>query len=345
MLMKVYPFALLAFSAHALEHLMDSRMMRLESKMGTAMVAWNGLARQDQIVAPPHDDGNDGFPPAIWFPLRPDVLIENPSCGFTTDCPLDYKIADVNEMAKRQQVANAADAKKLQKIHDQALAACHDANSINEHGGWCYRPGNLVKAGKDSDIDYNLPPNHVQADAGFVSFLAKNVLLKDDGSCCASLTDFGAGVGQFGHALRALLPNLEYHGYDGAGNVEEFTHNYVHFVDLTQPLHLKRTDWVISSEVGEHIPHVFEKQVIANLHAHNCKGVILTWAVLGQGGHGHINCHSNEYLIHIFQELGYTMNQTMTQAMRNSVTSSGWLHGSAMAFERTTKPAECIHSM
>merc|ERR1719440_1845312 len=131
-------------------------------------------------------------------------------------------------------------------------------------------------------MNFMLPKHHVLADEVIVSTLANKLLLKKDGSCCYSLTDLGAGVGQYGHALRAIHPSLEYHGYDGAGDVEEFTNNYVQFTDLTQPLNLKRTDWVILSEVGEHIPHKFEQQVIANIHAHNCKGVILTWAVLQQ---------------------------------------------------------------
>ncbi|CAE8644843.1 unnamed protein product, partial [Polarella glacialis] len=119
------------------------------------------------------------------------------------------------------------------------------------------------------DVEFRLPLNHVVADDLFASVLAEKVL-----TSASSLTDLGAGVGQFGHSLKARLPNLAYYGYDGGGNVEEFTSGYVSFADLTVPLSLKQTDWVFSSEVGEHIPNQHEAQVIANIHAHNCKGVV-----------------------------------------------------------------------
>ena len=69
----------------------------------------------------------------------------------------------------------------------------------------------------------------------FDESLAKAIskLLFIDGE---SVTDLGAGVGQTGHALRALLPKLDYRGYDGAGNVEEYTRGYVKFADLTVPM-------------------------------------------------------------------------------------------------------------
>ena len=47
--------------------------------------------------------------------------------------------------------------------------------------------------------------------------------------------------------------------------------------------------------MGEHVSGNYEGMVIRNLHHHNCKGVILSWAVLGQGGHSHVNNNSNDY--------------------------------------------------
>lgn len=209
-------------------------------------------------------------------------------------------------------------------------------------GGWCYdRLQSQLVREKPGEIDkkFFLPPNHVLCDRGFASGLVK-MLKKPDGSLY-TLTDFGAGVGQFGHYLKAHLPQLEYHAYDGGGNVEEFTEQYVKFTDLTKPLSLKRTDWVLSSEVGEHIPHQFESHFIANLHAHNCKGIILTWAVLNQGGTHHVNCHSNEYLLDIFEGLGYKLNLNMTMTLRAGAASSPWLKHSTMVLERTTRPDGC----
>lgn len=272
------------------------------------------------------------------------------TCGFSTECALDYTMASVKEAVAQSYASQDANREALQKMHDKQRQACmasaDRSSKILEDGGWCYdkQKSHRVQAREGKvDQDFFLPPHHVVADEVLVSVLAEKVLLREDGSCCHSLTDLGAGIGQFGHALRARLPQLEYHGYDGGGNVEEFTNNYVKFADLTLPLSLKPTDWVISSEVGEHIPHKYEAQVIANIHAHNCRGVILTWAVVGQGGNGHINCHSNSYLIKIFEDLGYKINEELTSALRASRSRKNhpWLMHSSMAFERTTKLTTC----
>jgi hypothetical protein len=40
----------------------------------------------------------------------------------------------------------------------------------------------------------------------------------------------------------------------------------VKFADLTLPMAGEVSDWVMSVEVGEHIPHAFEKDLIRNIH-------------------------------------------------------------------------------
>jgi len=279
-------------------------------------------------------------------------------CGVVEDCPLSYDLADVRMYDATKSFVPGA----LELQHEKIRAECQTVE-IGSNGGWCYeksqcRPrkqhrvvGWVWEQGKggyvdeDSVVEYDkdflLPFYHADADRVIIETLSKHVLLKQDGSCCQSLSDFGAGVGQIGHALRVYDPDMQYNGYDGAGNVEEFTDNYVKFADLTMPLAFNRTDWVISSEVGEHIPNEFEEQVISNLHAHNCNGIILTWAILGQGGHGHINCHSNKYLIDIFTHLGYNYDEWSELVRIPRTHHHKWYEGSAMVFTRKETPAEC----
>jgi hypothetical protein len=274
------------------------------------------------------------------------VVAEPKVYGFDIDFPMKYTAAAVLAYQKPSSESAAA---ALQEQHSVEFAACKQARAgILETGGWCYSKSGARPASKrllpdgrvdkdafpDLDEDYLIPDHHVGADNVMVRILAKELLQKKDGSCCLSLSDFGAGVGQLGHGLRAMLPGLEYHGYDGAGNIEEFTKGYVKFADLTKPLSFKRTDYVISAEVGEHIPNQFEQQVIQNLHAHNCKGIVLTWAVLGQGGNGHVNCHSNDYIMNLFENLGYKYNNRISQLLRNNHTDHYWFAGSAMVFDR-----------
>ena len=185
-------------------------------------------------------------------------------------------------------------------------------------GGWCYHTVNQTLISKDKqavDKDYFLPLDHCAFDAGLAKAISK-LFLKDG----ESVTDLGAGVGQAGHALRALLPKLDYRGYDGAGNVEGYTGGSVKFADLTLPMAVEVSDWVMSVEVGEHIPHEFEKDLTRNIHILNRKGVLLSWAHLGQGGKMHVNCHSPEYLHKIFAALGYEYDNSTAELLRLSCT-------------------------
>jgi len=293
--------------------------------------------------------------PLRWWPLadvekqetqRPkkkSPLGPHGGCGFSTDCQLDYNVSEINTLANAQSNSVEHNTNALKSIHVQAREACMGtgkSSSALATGGWCYSK-HKARIIESPEGKWMLPRHHILADQGFTDTLATKILLKDDGSCCRSLTDFGAGVGQFGHAIRAKFPDLEYHGYDGAGNVEEFTDQYVKFIDLTMPLSLKRTDWVISSEVGEHIPHRFEKQMLANIDAHNCEGVVLTWATLNQNGNWHINNHANGYLINIFEGIGYNYDNATTAGLREGVGGSYWLKRSSMVFRRIKKPDGC----
>ena len=55
--------------------------------------------------------------------------------------------------------------------------------------------------------------------------------------------------------------------------------------------------------------------VFRNLHAHNCVGVVLSWARLDQGGNGHINNHSPDYIAQQMRSLGYYKDEGMTKCL------------------------------
>ena len=86
-----------------------------------------------------------------------------------------------------------------------------------------------------------------------------------------------------------------------------------------------------------------------NLHAHNCRGIILSWSRLGQVGHSHVNNHGHGYVVKLFTELGYRHNVTLTSMLRLGTGDEasgmrpvpGWhvfgmLRETAFAFERIT---------
>ena len=87
--------------------------------------------------------------------------------------------------------------------------------------------------------------------------------------------------------------------------------------------HLKQYDWVISLEVGEHIPAKFEHIYIDNLFRHAKEGVILSWAAVGQGGHSHINNRDFEYVKQKMEEKGFLHDVASSNHLKEKA-SFGW---------------------
>jgi hypothetical protein len=86
-----------------------------------------------------------------------------------------------------------------------------------------------------------------------------------------------------------------YLGFDGAANVEAMSYGAVRFLNAAKKvcwLPHEISDWVMSLEVGEHIDAKYESTFVDNLHRANRKGIILSWGLVGQGGHSHVNLES-----------------------------------------------------
>ena len=238
-------------------------------------------------------------------------------CTGWRDCPTFYSLDLVDCSASfpavRQPLLNAS-------AHRIAKRACANSTRSQPSGGWClahpsklrapsYCCGNLYPVDTSHGIErrYYLPAHHYPPDARILRLLHK--LLHGD-SESLSLIDMGAGVGQYCSALLGLDRNLRCASFDGAGNVAEITNGFVTWVDMTTPLTLPRADWVMSLEVGEHIPNHFEPMFIRNLHAHACRGIVLSWGHRSRGGpkgqgHDDSNYHSKAYLVDLFAKLGY----------------------------------------
>ncbi|KAL1520843.1 hypothetical protein AB1Y20_022404 [Prymnesium parvum] len=258
-------------------------------------------------------------------------------CGYVIDCPRNYSLADVNASAASWREDDPPLSETLGRLEAQAEQACH-ARKANagtsscqqkgdtscpylKHGGWCLEDKGASAVELPNGQTYLLPRHHAMADGLVVAFLSALLSGSIAGRCRSGRTplavaDFGAGVGQYGHSLLSLQPDVRWKGYDGAGNVRTFTGGFVSFIDLTVPVALPRADWVVSLEVGEHVHYTNEYMLIRNLHAHNCRGVIISWARLGQWGFGHINNHSPSYVAKTFAELGYRYSPLLSNAIR-----------------------------
>jgi len=108
----------------------------------------------------------------------------------------------------------------------------------------------------------------------------------------------------------------------------------VKFLDLTLPQYwLPRYDWVLSLEVLEHIPSDFETTVLDNIDRAAGHGVVLSWAVPGQGGFRHINNKSPTYVNQTMFDRGFTMDPKTTLVLRKGASVS-WLKNNIMVFIR-----------
>jgi hypothetical protein len=90
---------------------------------------------------------------------------------------------------------------------------------------------------------------------------------------------------------------------------------------------------VIALEVGEHIPSDRSKIFIDNV----CLGggdILMSWAVPGQEGIGHINCQTNEWVIAQMVERGYKLDEEKTNYIRAHVKNChcSWFQNTIMYF-------------
>lgn len=272
---------------------------------------------------------------------------ENCECGCPhssiPECPRGYSIEDVNRSAEvnigaklmSRDVSNYMDLELMKRKHSAQTQCLTEVGKtgVTDTGGYCLGKGKL--GGSMTlpfpDRDIKISSGHFPACKKFLNNLLQ--FIKDENM--QSLSDFGAGQGQYGVQIQKTFPqSFIYRGYDGAGDVEIFTQSFLSFFDLTIPLKLPLSDWVMSLEVGEHIPSHQEGMIIRNLHAHNCKGIILSWSVAGHGGHHHVNLHNNQYLIDIFSELGYENDVESANLLKSDIPKMWEFLRKIMVFRR-----------
>ncbi len=150
----------------------------------------------------------------------------------------------------------------------------------------------------------------------------------------STVLDLGCGLGWYGKCLQEAGKNIRWTGYDGSEGIESATDGYVKFADLTVPQFFEgKHDWVMSLEVGEHIPAEYESAFLDNLVRNAGKGVLLSWAVEGQHGHHHVNNHNNDYVIEAMRTRGLVYDAEAAKSVR-SVAELGYFKNTIMIFRR-----------
>jgi len=148
-----------------------------------------------------------------------------------------------------------------------------------------------------------------------------------------SVYDFGCGRGEYLNELQKFDNTLALTGFEGHQTDGVF--NNIVKQDLSTPLNLDQVDMVMSIEVGEHIPKEFEQTFIDNISNHAKEHIFLSWAIVGQGGLGHINCQNNDYIIKQFADRGWIHQEELSNQIRSTMPGSIWLKNTVMIFTRS----------
>ena len=175
----------------------------------------------------------------------------------------------------------------------------------------------------------------------FISDTVEHAFCKDlNKFLCNSLKnktimDLGCGDASYLSHLKEVCPVVQ--GYDGNPHTEELTKGLGKVSDLSQIQDLGEYDWVLSFEAGEHIPKQFEDNFITNLTKHAREGVILSWAIEGQPGEGHINCQNNDYIIYQMYKKGFICDYIKTNEAREA-TPLWWFQNNLLVFYKINNP-------
>ena len=146
-----------------------------------------------------------------------------------------------------------------------------------------------------------------------------------------NVVDLGAGHCEYVKWMREN--GIDAIGFDGNKDTQKISKNLCKVLDLSSDINIEPRDWVLSLEVGEHIPSQYEETFINNLHKTNRKGIVLSWAIVGQGGDGHFNERSNKYIIDTITQLGYKYDDYSSKSLRDSATA-GWFKNTVMVFRK-----------
>jgi hypothetical protein len=150
----------------------------------------------------------------------------------------------------------------------------------------------------------------------------------------SSVLELGSGTGKYVKYLRSTGKLRSIVGYDGVPNIHELSRGLVQHADFTKEGNLfPDADWVLSLEVGEHIPVAHEKTFLEYLTKQSRVGIIISWALPGQGGVGHVNLKTNEEVIGIMRSAGFRLLMHSSQKLRQAARLS-WFKKTLFAFLR-----------
>ena len=142
-----------------------------------------------------------------------------------------------------------------------------------------------------------------------------------------TIVDIGCGNGSY---VKHFLDNeMDCGGFDGS----PLTPDFCYIQDFSKPQRIGKYGLVLSLEVGEHIPKKYEQIFLDNLVDASISLIILSWAIEGQKGDGHVNCQNNGYIIQQMENRGFHYNDKATYYLKQGC-EFAWFLDTILVFER-----------
>lgn len=145
-----------------------------------------------------------------------------------------------------------------------------------------------------------------------------------------TVCDLGCGIGKYTKFFSKYFNTV--HGYEGnITAIKNKVYDKLYYADLTKHYNYTKYDLCVCLEVGEHIPNEYESIFIHNLYNFTGKHLVLSWAVRGQNGKGHVNCLDNNEVIDKLSKIGFDYRDEKTHKLRNHCTLK-WFKNTIMVF-------------
>jgi len=139
--------------------------------------------------------------------------------------------------------------------------------------------------------------------------------------------ELGCGRGGLSWSLNQL-PGISCFGVDGYKGIRSLGEQYISH-DLGTSLDFEKLappDFTISIEVGEHVPPEKQPQFLTTLLQAK-RGIVVSWARPGQGGHGHVNEQLPGYIQSRIEKLSdFRLCTKQTTLFRNRQTKRIGIH-------------------
>ena len=190
-----------------------------------------------------------------------------------------------------------------------------------------------IKQNKFSIDDHGIWSGEIDNQHAHDSSLASALVSYFYNQSASSILDLGAGLGLYNKKL--LENGFMASCYDGNPDTAILSEGRCGMLDLSQAINIPKYDWVMSLEVGEHLPKEYEDIFLNNIVKTSTSGIILSWAVPGQGGDGHVNEQSNEYVKNKMLDLGY-FNDIESENILREASSLSWFKNTIMVFKPIT---------